>query len=183
MDATQLAKAKFLEGWQRLYPETPPISHFFKVRLPARWARIHSLPDAKRYPTTAAEWDVLLARQNRVIGSLLAPGSTIRIVVNSIEIDCYLFTAFELENIGVFVDDEGETVFQSFQFETIWEADTLNSLLTLIAEDEMRAFVIGPDCLIAPYDGGIDVILKDPPTCSAFKHRFKDWLSKRADGL
>lgn len=133
-----------------------PISHFFKARLPARWACIHSLHVAKHYPTTTAEWDVLPARQNRVTDSLLAPGSTIRIVVNSIKIDCYLFTAFGLENIDVFVDDAGETDFQSFQFETIWEDDTLNPLLMMITEDEMRAFVIGPAHLIsvqAPVQG------------------------------
>jgi hypothetical protein len=37
--------------------------------------------------------------------------------------------------------------------------------------------------LIAPYDGGVDVILKDLHSCSVFKKKFKDWLSKREDGL
>jgi hypothetical protein len=91
--------------------------------------------------------------------------------------------AFDLENIGVFVDRDGEAVFQSFQFETTWESHTLNPLLIMIAEEQMRAFIIGPDCLIAPYDGGVDVIVKDPHTCWAFKRQFKEWLSKRPDGL
>jgi hypothetical protein len=183
LDATQLAKAKFLEIWQRLYPETPPISHVFKERLRTRWARIHNLPDAKRYPKTNAEWGIVVDRQNRVIDSLMQQGTTIRFVINFIAIDCYLFKAFDLENVGVFVDEEGETVFQSFTFETTWERNTLNPVLILIADGDLRAFIMGPDCLIAPYDGGIDVILKDPHTCWAFKRQFKDWLSKRADGL
>jgi hypothetical protein len=186
MDTTQIAKAKFLERWQQHYPETPPISYLFKDRLRTRWARIHSLPDAKRYPTTKAEWDSLLDRQNTVINSLIAQGTTIRFIINDIAIDSYLFQSFNLENIGVFADEAdeaGETVWQSFRFETTWESHTLDPVLMMIAHDDLRAFIMAPDCLIAPYDGGMDVILKDPHTCWAFKRQFKHWLSKRADGL
>jgi hypothetical protein len=183
VDATQAARAKFLAGWHQLYPQTPPIGYLFKSRLKTRWARIHSLPDAKRYATTKAEWDMILHRQSTVIDSLVALGTLVRIVINYIEIHSRLFKSFDLENIGVFVDDEGETVFQSFQFETEWDSHTLNPILMLIADDALRAFFIAPDCLIAPYDGGIDVILKDPHTCWAFKRQFKEWLSKRQYGL
>jgi hypothetical protein len=179
----QLAKAKFLSYWHGLYSESPPIAPFFKQRFSKRWARIHSLPESKRYANTKAEWDVLLDRQNRVIDSLIEQHALIRIVINYIDIDCYLFQSFDLENIGVFVDEEGETVYQSFTFETTWESHTLNPILSLIAWGDLRAFFIAPDYLIAPYDGGIDVILKDAHSCWAFKRKFKDWLSKREDGL
>jgi hypothetical protein len=183
LDKTQLAQAKFLEYWNQLYPETPPINYFFKHRLRTRWARIHSLPDAKRYAETKAEWTELEHRQNTVIDSLVLQGTPIQIVINDIKPDNYLFKAFELKNIGVFADNEGEVAYQSFQFETTWENHTLNPLLIMIADDQMRAFIIGPDCLISPYDGGMDVILKDSHTCWAFKRQFRDWLSKRPDGL
>jgi hypothetical protein len=183
LDETQRAKARFLYYWRGLYPETKPISHMFKHQLRTRWARIHSLPEAKRYADDKPEWDELLRRHNMVIDSLIPQGSVIRIVINSIAIDNYLFKSFDLENIGVFVDQENETVFQSFQFETTWESHTLNPPLMMIADDEMRAFIIGPDCLIAPYDGGMDIILQDPHTCWAFKRQFKDWISPRPDGL
>lgn len=177
----QQAQRLFLENWQQRYPETPPIAHLFKARLKTRWARIHSLPDAKRYPANNAEWGVLLNRQNMVIDHLVPQGTEIRVVINFIEIDSYLFKSFNLENIGVFVEDE--TVYQSFQFATTWESHTLNPVLMMIAGEQLRAFFIAPDCLIAPYDGGIDVILKDPHTCWAFKRQLPDWLSKRTDGL
>jgi hypothetical protein len=183
LDATQRAKAQFLDYWQALYPETPPINHLFKRHLRTRWARIHSLPEAKRYADDKPEWDELLRRQNNVIDSLVPQGTMIKIVINYIAIDNYLFKSFDLENIGVFVDEEGETVYQSFQFETTWESHTLNPVLMMIAHDDMRAFIIAPDCLISPYDGGLDLILKDPHTCWEFKRKFPHWLSKREDGL
>jgi hypothetical protein len=49
-------------------------------------------------------------------------------------------------------------------------------MLTMIAEADMRTFIMAPDCLIAPYDGGMDIVLIDPHTCWSFKRRFADWL-------
>jgi hypothetical protein len=174
---------QFLAFWNQLYPETPPINYLFKHRLPARWARIHSLPKAKRYAQTDAEWDELKRRQNAVIDSLVPQGTAIRVVVNFIEISNALFEEFDFQNIGVFVDKENETVFQSFQFETVWQSGCLDQMLVMIADDRMRAFIIAPDSLIAPYDGGVDIILKDEHARDDFKERFKAWLSGREDGL
>lgn len=52
----------------------------------------------------------------------------------------------------------------------------------MIADDVMRAFIIAPDCLIAPYDGGMDVFLKDAFSAHAFERKFADGMSKRKDG-
>ncbi len=177
------SKESFLEYWNSLYPETPPINYFFKELLTKRWLRIHSLPQSKRYADTKEEWDILLHRQNTVISDLIGEDAAIKVVVNFIEIDNYLFKSFNLINTGVFTDMERETVFQSFLFETTWQKNTLDPLLIMIAEEEMRAFIIGEDCLVAPYDGGMDLIFKDGYTKGLYKEKYKDWLSKREDGL
>lgn len=148
-----------------------------------RWARIYSLLDAKRYTNTKADWTELEQRPNALIDSLVPQGAESRIVCNTIDDDNYLYEAFDLENIGVLVQDEGEAVFQSFLFTTTWESYGFNPFLIMNAEDQLRAFIVGPDCLIAPYDGGMDVILKDPHTCWAFKRQVKNWISPRPDGL
>jgi hypothetical protein len=177
------SKESFLVYWNELYPETPPINYFFKERLQKRWLRIHSLPESKRYAGTKEEWDILLHRQNTIISDLIGEDAAIKVVINFIEIDNYLFKSFDFVNIGVFKDMERETVFQSFLFETTWQKNTLNPLLIMIAEDEMRAFIIAEDCLIAPYDGGMDIVFKDGYTKGLYKEKYKAWLSKRQDGL
>jgi hypothetical protein len=177
------AKRRFLADWDASYPQTPPISHLFKHRLPDRWARIHSLPEAKRYPDTPVEWDELERRQNAVIDYLVPQGASLCVVINFIEIDNYLFEAFSPRNIGVHVDREGETVYQSFTFDMVWRSRRLDPLLAMIAEERLRAFLIAPDSLIAPYDGGVDVILKDSAARAAFQRQFAPWLSRREDGL
>jgi hypothetical protein len=37
--------------------------------------------------------------------------------------------------------------------------------------------------IIAPYDGGVDIIFGDKHPLSIFKEKYKNWLSKREDGL
>lgn len=54
---------------------------------------------------------------------------------------------------------------------------------TQIAGDQLRAFFIGANRLISPYDGGMDVILESPAACQAFKVNYADWLLKRTNGL
>jgi hypothetical protein len=177
------ADARFMAFWNRAYPETPPINYLFKQRMPDRWARIHSLPQSKRYAKTPEESAILLQRQNAVFDHLIPHRAPIRVVVNSIRDGNPLFSKFTLEDIGVFRDMDAGTVFQSFQFEMDWETHGLDDMLRMIADDEVRAFVIASECLVAPYDGGVDVILKNQGTRDAFKRRFASWLSPRADGL
>lgn len=37
--------------------------------------------------------------------------------------------------------------------------------------------------IVAPYDGGVDFVLKNSGTRDFYKHKYKDWLSARVDGL
>ena len=69
--------------------------------------------------------------------------------------------------------------------EQIWQPNKFDSILKDIADDQLRAFFISMDknLVIAPYDGGVDFILKDTDTRNIYKRKYHDWLSKREDGL
>jgi hypothetical protein len=176
-------KMQFDAFWKQHYAQSPPINYLFKKNFTHRWARIHSLPDSKRYPDTKAEWDILLKRQNTVFDHVLEQNEKIQIVINAANADNYMFTAFNAQPVGVFVDINNEAEFSSFIIDETWESGSFNPMLIMIAEEQMRAFIIGTHCIVAPYDGGMDIILKDADTCQAFKRQFADWLSKRPDGL
>ncbi len=179
-----ITKVKFLAEWNLRYPGVLPIRNLLNGRtFPNRWMRIHSLPLSQRYPDTKAEWDILLDRQNTLIDALIPQHADIFIVINWIERDNYLFQSFNLEPLGVLQEGEGEPEYDSFLMETTWESHTLDPILMMIAGEQLRAFIMAPDCVIAPYDGGVDVILNDPHTCYALKRQFKAWLSQRPDGL
>jgi hypothetical protein len=169
--------------WNARYPETPPISRVFKHRMPHRWARIHSLPGSKRYAETDEDWACLLQRQNSVMDELVEVSTPLTVVINAYKEANPLLKSERATFIGMYSAGEGEHEIACRHYHSTWQHARHEPLLKLIAEDEVRAFFIAPDCLVAPYDGGVDVILKDEATRDAFKRRYRDWLSERQDGL
>jgi hypothetical protein len=178
-----MTKQQFTDFWVENYPDSQPINYLLGVHLKDNWLRIHSLPEAKRYANTKEEWDVLLSRQNTVIDDLISQDSDIHVVINWIDHDHFLFKMFNFNEIGIFTTNDGETNFQSYSFETTWETSCLNPLLIEIADDQIRAFIIGKDCLISPYDGGMDIYYKDVQAKYLYKEKYKNWISLREDGM
>jgi hypothetical protein len=195
-----VTKEQFDIFWTSRYPNTIPISYRFRDNYPDRWFRIHSLPQSQRYAETDSEWITLLTRQNQIITELLGEDSNIIIVTgefnwgervpfitNEEEVfKSYSFT--RLDNIDLYKlipddYDKGEIYRPAFA-ETIWKQNKHDKLLREIAVDSVRVFFASIDnnIIIAPYDGGIDIVLKDTMTRDNYKLKYKDWLSEREDG-
>jgi hypothetical protein len=177
------AGTAFLARWQSLYPDSFPIAHSLKWQFPKRWVRFHSLPDSRRYARDKAESDMLSMRQNAILSAMIPLGYRLEIVLSKLEPECHLFQSYNLTPLGAFPDAAAQVPLQSWLMTDIWEENGLDIPLLLVADDQARAIIMGPDCLIAPYDGGIDIIARDAFTAHALKRQFKDWASPRADGL
>ncbi len=198
-----MTKQAFQDFWAKNFPEIPPINHLFKHLLSERWLRIHSLPDAKRYATTDEEWSILLHRQNSIFEDLMPENTPIYIVSGIysneekvFELDIFAqlpysktlkFTALDaLDMFKLSKDwyDEG-VQFTPFFAEEIYTPNGFDSILKSIANDEWRLFFIDPINLsiIAPYDGGVDLIFKEGKMRHFYKKKYANWLSERADGL
>jgi hypothetical protein len=194
---------QFKAFWESAYPNTVPISHFFKWDYSDRWFRIHSLPESKRYAETQQEWDILLSRQNSIIADLLGNNAQVYIITgdydyeNNSDVSDLLnsdqlpegltFTslnAIDMNKLNAEEYDKG-TIYRPIIAEEIWKPNKFDELLQDIANDNFRAFFLSTKqaCLIAPYDGGIDIILKDSATKESFKTKYNNWLSSREDGL
>jgi hypothetical protein len=178
-----LAGEHFLQAWQSQYPGTMPIAHGLKWHFPKRWVRFHSLPDGQRYARNLAEHNTILMHQNKIIDALLPQNTIIKIVLSKLEDDCHLFQSLNLTPLGAIPDEAAEVPMLAWLTDDVWETGGLDVLLAMIVGDQARAIIMGPECLIAPYDGGIDVIAKDAFTAHALKRQFKDWVSRREDGL
>lgn len=173
----------FLAFWQSHYPDSFPVAHSLKWQFPKRWVRFHSLPDGQRYARTKGEVEVILMRQNTLINALIPQGTSIKILLSKLEPECHLFASQSLTHLGAFPDEAAEMPLQAWLMEKVWEAGSLDVILTQIADDQARAIFLGPDCLVAPYDGGVDLIVKDALTAHALKQQFHAWVSAREDGL
>lgn len=189
-----MTKEEFNKFRSLAYPNTPPISHRFKDDYNDRWFRIHSLPNSKRYPDTENERNILLMRQNDIISDFLGEKSNTLLVTEGHDLveekDIYKNYNFtKLDSIDLFALDpemrvEEAVLTQAFA-EIVWERNKYDDLLREVANDETRAFFISieKNILVAPYNGGIDFIVKDSETRDIYKEKYKRWLSKRDDGL
>lgn len=199
--------ADFDAFWQATYPETVPLSYLFRTVYPQRWLRLHSLPQAQRYPHSPADWRTLLGRHHTVLADLLRPGEQLLLVTGEYDNPHgdreWQFTAdgalrglafvpvqpLDLRTLAVDpqVPDEHQPgdVYRPVVATLRWEPGSLDVLLREIAQDKRRAFFLSRQaaCIIAPYDGGIDLILADTATRDFYKTKYQAWLSEREDGL
>jgi hypothetical protein len=171
-----------LTQWNARYRDVPPIGYLLKSALKPRWARVHTLPDAKRYADTAQERAEIARRQNMIITDLIGADTVLRVLISSMGDDNPLHQMRGPDFIGALSLGDGEPSFDLFTYETTWTPPD-EALLAMCADDQMKAILIGPDCVIAPYDGGVDVIFSDAHTAFAFKRKYKAWMSPRHDGL
>lgn len=197
-----MKKEEFNKYWYLNYPESVPIAYLFKYKYTDRWFRIHSLPNSKRYADNNTELELLLSRQNEIITDLFGIKTPILIVVGDYNFrgkrtahitmkeevfKPYSFT--RVENINLYeVDAEEYTedeIYRPAFAQSVWMPKFHDTLLKEIANDNTRAFFISFDksIIVAPYDGGVDFIVKNSWTKENYRNKYSDWLSDREDGL
>jgi hypothetical protein len=197
-----MTKEAFEELWNLIYPEAVQISYLFKHCYSDRWFRIHSLPESKRYAGNDEEWEIILARQNEIITDLLGLETNVLLVTG--DYDCadrgaihitqeeevfktYSFKKLDNINLHKINPQEFEEVdlYRPAFAEIIWHPKIHDQLLREIAVDNVRAFFVSFDknIIVAPYDGGVDFILKDVLTKNFYKNKYRHWLSWREDGF
>jgi hypothetical protein len=197
-----MTKEEFNTHWTKTFPKTNPISHLFKHDYSERWFRIHSLPESKRYAANDADWEILLSRQNEIITDLFGVDNTLLLVTGDYDLgdqktihvtdDEEIFKPFsfvrldniELNKIDAERYDEPDIYRPAFA-QTIWKPNYHDKLLREIANDNTRAFFVSfeKNVIVAPYDGGVDFVLKDSLTREKYKIKYKQWLSEREDGF
>ena len=202
-----MTASQFEEIWTSRYALTPPISYLLRDAYPARWFRIHTLPASKRYPSNDSEWNIVLDRQNALISDLLGNNFDVLVVTGEYDLnssgkrkwtfspvkalDQLIFIELQpvpletLNNERVHDEYKPNDTYRAVFSELYWQPSSWDRLLIAIGNDELSAFFISitNELIIAPYDGGVDIILKDEDTRNFYKAKYKDWLSDREDGL
>jgi len=193
-----MKESDFINYWSKEYPESLPINHELKWKYPNRWFRIHSLPKSKRYADTLDEYKIMLDRQNQLIEDLIGEESEVTICFGLYTNDISNNNYKELTDFGEFKkvltidlqnerpeEYEDEMFFDIFVKIENWKKGNRNEILKAIADDEIRAMFVSQskNCIIAPYDGGVDLILKTNSERDRLKYKYKDWLSEREDGM
>ncbi|PKV51550.1 hypothetical protein ATE84_3637 [Aquimarina sp. MAR_2010_214] len=191
-------REQFNKYWDSNYPESNPIGHELKSVYPNRWLRIHSLPESKRYAESEDEYQIILDRQNKLITELVGENTEIIITSGQYEIELTNEISTELSDYGefekcrtielhkIYPEEYKEGFFYDVYFKPdIWTMNSQNKLLKNIADDELRAMFICPkeNCIVASYDGGMDIIIDSQEKRDRLKAKYSEWISEREDGM
>jgi hypothetical protein len=188
-----------LDRWPTWYPDAAPLGFLLREVYSDRWLRIHSLPNAKRYPTSGFEYAELLRRHYAVADDVIGSGERCAILLAapcdggaSVIGVAEGLTKTGLPRLGALpleLSAEDTGVFGApmclYGAEATWQRGRFDRLITEVAEDRRRGLVVNLDTgrAYVPYDGGADLFYVTEDERDRARDRFRDWLSLREDGL
>ena len=189
----------FNKYWKSNYSKTLPLGYELVAVNLKKWFRIHSLPQSKRYADTDEEYKIILDRQNELITDIFTEGTEIILLfctfTNDLSNENYNkirgYSDFKLtQTLDLYKMYPEEEYPKGFSMNIYikteqWKKGNRNEMLQQIADDEINMLLICPskNRIVAPYDGGVDVIMENETKRDEFKSKYKKWLSYREDGL
>jgi hypothetical protein len=195
---------QFRRFWQQHFSDCPPVSWLFKHRLAECWFRFHSLPESKRYAEDDAEFAELLRRQNTVLLDVIGTDNECVLVSGSYDDSplienlrsCSALGKFEFQDFDrlskqdfdpIDLEPDEEPAYLTLFYATHkLERGSLDEILLCVADEKIANFFVVSyerQHIFAPYDGGVDIILKDAKERDEFKAKYRDWLLSHPAGL
>jgi hypothetical protein len=189
--------------WTLHWPDIRPITYELRGSAHDQWVRFHSLPHSKRYAESEDEYQEILRRGQMILAELSGPGTDNDSIVvvryawsTSPEPDPEDVQVADLLNVGLYwtslpidpdqrTPDEEEQWVHLFVHKSFWRGGELDSLFLRVADDHERALIMPTDLgwLLAPYDGGMDVVVATTKMRDELKGSHADWLSALPSGL
>jgi hypothetical protein len=170
--------AQLSRDWALRWPDCPPIAHELRHTAGDRWLRFHSLPRAKRYADTEAEYAELLLRHNTVLAELTPSPRFVMTCAWSagpdpIEREVALVAISPATYWRSLVNRAGVWT-HLYVAVAAWKAGALDALLRLVADDVTADVPADLTWLYHPYDGGADVFAP-PEQRRRLAARFASW--------
>ena len=189
----------FRSLWRERFPGTPPIGYRLREQVPTRWIRFHSLPRSKRYPGTPNEYGAVLDRANQLAEQLFKEGDLFWLVssrpdhdpsIVSYDPDRFAQTNYGLPKVFSW-EDEHEEVEDRVRWSShakllTWRSNVYDKIFQKVADNDEYGILFTTanlSSILAPYDGGFDLILANAGELLAVKSKFSSWLSDREDFL
>lgn len=168
---------------------------------PNRWVRFHSLPEAKRYADTDAEYEEVLQRADEILQATFGERADVLVISTQylspgeLKADNWkvhrrvMPTAERWMRLPTEVEVDEDEVFETdAELWCNWHTysrRSLDALIRVVADFELASvIVLCPErkSAVAPDDGGIDVVLATVDDREVLAERFAEWLpSDQAD--
>lgn len=183
-----------LVWWQSQFSEVAPRGHLLRQSLSRHWVRFHSLPEAKRYAKSDAEYVELLTRHVSVASSIFNAGE--QLYVYRAWIDEPKLRGKKRHQLAgrQFRDAVARLPVDAAHDEdrmhvralvSTWKPDFFEATVRLLADwEEVGVSFVSPATrnILCPYDGGMDVFAFSV-TPEELRARFPSWLSRLPSGL
>jgi hypothetical protein len=175
-------------AWDNAF-HVPPIGHLLRDACSERWVRFYSLPNGKRYPTSDAEYAELLSRHNQIAETLFGDACSLVLVTTVVDKSptppaVNRGRHWQSPHLGP--HDPESAYYHVYVEPIVWRSGTLDPLLREVAEWKrvnLMVWNVGRGELFAPYDGGVDVILRSAAARDHFRATFLPWASPQPTGL
>ena len=185
----------FETDWSVRSGKTPPFGYILRDRFYGRWTRFHALPKSKRYADSLTERECILRRAERIGNALFGQERMLWLAT------CEFKSPNEAEretqvpgfpqpipfqhSLKDFKDEDGPSDWQVHALETSWNFGAFKTLFGELAEGRASAVWFDPATgrVLAPYDGGFDLILESRFRAAYLSERFRTWMSERKDRL
>ncbi|MDA9208003.1 hypothetical protein N9O61_03865 [Octadecabacter sp.] len=190
---TPVTSTDFAQAWQRCFGKSPPFGHILRQDFFDHWTRFHALPEAKRYADSEDEWSIVISRANRLTTECFGARARVWLATayfndmppkeNNLPVSMNMAAAMTWIDQREEPEDQSEITFFAIAYD--WTTDSLDELFGEIANDQVRAVLFSEEkqTVLAPYDGGFDVICLQPRKLSELEGKFRDWMSNRRSRL
>jgi hypothetical protein len=183
------APKPFIEGWSRAFGDVAATGWLLRKAFPQRWVRFHALPQSKRFPETEEEHLVVLRRLLVLGDDLFGKGHRVWQVHHNEWCDPSRVD-WRQEAQGFLMPTTKEDGMDGLHLNVNisrphWPPPDLPELVRQIALDRTRALYVDLEVgrVLAPYDGGVDIICTGPEEVATLRQSHPNWLSTHPLGL
>ena len=185
--------------WRDRFGLVPPVGYRLRDSSRGSWIRFHASPKSKRYAEHDEERSVILSRANILASELFEHHQPFWLVSSRVDENLtdinfepkkYVIRSRELPKLFNWSDlteaPEDRIRWATYSKLFCWSANAFDDVFLKIANDEDYGIIFAtPDMssILAPYDGGFDVISTDTNLVETLRKKYPSWLSEREDGL
>jgi hypothetical protein len=175
--------------WSSRFGTNLPLAPVLREAFVERWVRFHVLPDAKLRPASDAEYRVLLRREDALADDVLSEGGPCWLVVPTFEWTAEAYReipaapGLRLQRSAGAVHEGADVTIWSAR--VAWRAGGFDPLLRAIADGDVSALWVSQSTgeVLAPCDGGVDVVAASPDRRAALASKFAPWLPRTPSSL
>ena len=179
-------KSRLKRCWNNEFKEALPITYKLKEAFHDNWIRIYNFPDERRYPENQKEENDALKANLDILDGIIKHEEKCFLILgeyskkinfsnefNRHYVDKYSLEKFQTINLKDKFPDEYDDGYLILGVNEItWGKDDIREILIDSSTDKIRNTCIilqQQPTLIAPYDGGLDIITKDELTWKKLK--------------